>query len=168
MAEIHKFEAAGLGKAPYCFIGMSQKIFKAPGITKPGGCCDYCSTAIANCFHLMSSDGKEFIVGCECIRKAGDAGLMRAVRQEEAKKRHARDAAKYIETKAKLEVIIANNLNALANKPHPSVQGLTLLDYAQFILTNAKQTGTMKLYRMLVKELSLLQDSATTRKLIEG
>ena len=167
MDSIHKFEAAGLGKAPYRFVGMSQKIFKAPGITKPGGCCDYCSTAIANCFHLVSSDGKEFVVGSECIKKVGDAGLMQAVKQAESKKRHARDAAKYVEIKAKLEIIVTNNLNALANKPHPSAQGLTLLDYAQFMLTNAGQAGTMKLYRMLIKELDLLQDSAATKILLQ-
>jgi hypothetical protein len=77
---------------------------------------------------------------------------MQVVKQAESKKRRARDAAKYIEIKAKLEIIVTNNLNALANRPHPSIQGKTLLDYAQWILTNAGQAGIKKLYTILTKE----------------
>lgn len=35
---VHKWEQAGLGKAPFRFIGMEEKVFVVPGVmSKPRG-----------------------------------------------------------------------------------------------------------------------------------
>jgi hypothetical protein len=64
VSTIHVFEASGLGKAPYTFLGVSVKVgplklsdgseVGAPG--QPMGCCKFCGTG---------ADGKDFYVGCE-------------------------------------------------------------------------------------------------------
>lgn len=95
----HVFERAGLGLAPYKFLGMEEK--RGPIVTElgggirqmvgspgqPMGCCQYCSTGIAYCYWLQSADGKKFYVGSECILKSGDAGLRKVVKDEQKKQR---------------------------------------------------------------------------------
>jgi hypothetical protein len=67
---LHPFESAGLGLAPFVCVGISEEWFKlADGTAKPAGSCDYCATAIAYKCHILSSDGKRFHVGCDCVRK---------------------------------------------------------------------------------------------------
>lgn len=93
---VHRFEAAGLGKAPFRFVGFQVVKFQAcPGAPiQPGTSCDYCGTGIMNVFRCESSDGKTFKVGCDCIAKVGDAGLMRAVKRVQAKARAEVTAAR--------------------------------------------------------------------------
>lgn len=87
---IHCFEAAGLGKAPFVYLGCEyqeishgERVLGSIGgvaiTTRPGGTCQYCGTAIVNLFRIRSSDGNEFIVGSECVLKTGDEGLIKLV-----------------------------------------------------------------------------------------
>lgn len=67
---IHTFEQAGLGKAPFRFVGMFEKrgpipcpdgtMIGAPG--QPMGTCDFCGNGIAQCCQIESADGKIFVV----------------------------------------------------------------------------------------------------------
>jgi len=67
----HAFERAGLGLAPFRYAGMEEKVYVAfPGApAQPAGTCDYCGNGIKYCCHVKSADGKEFIVGTDCIEK---------------------------------------------------------------------------------------------------
>lgn len=58
----HPWEKAGLGRAPFRFVMMT----KAPG---KGDGCHYCGTGIVYLFHCVSSDGRKFHVGCDCIAR---------------------------------------------------------------------------------------------------
>jgi hypothetical protein len=84
--KVHVFETAGLGKAPFKFVGYyvdRGRTYTTPqGLTvtvgapgQPTGTCDYCTKNIAHCFQIESADGKKFVVGSECVMKTGDAGL---------------------------------------------------------------------------------------------
>ena len=77
---MHVFDRAGLGKPPYKFIGFVTKKYQAcqGAPVQPGACCDYCGQGIMYVCQLESADKKHFEVGCDCIRRAGDAGLLRA------------------------------------------------------------------------------------------
>lgn len=111
---IHPFESAGLGLAPFRFVGLSEKVYVAcPGATaKPAGTCDYCSTGIKYCCHIRSHDGKSFIVGTDCVRKIGreDNRLLTAVEREVAKlekaKRDAKRQAKWEKVRAEREAAL--------------------------------------------------------------
>lgn len=90
----HKFEQAGLGLAPYRLVGTYQLPSAELAGTNPeaynlawkhapagAGMCDYCGTGINNNFICKSSDGKQFIIGCECVKKLGDNQLMTQVKK---------------------------------------------------------------------------------------
>ena len=67
---IHPFEKAGLGKAPFFYKGHSEKAISCPdGTVKPAGTCAYCGTAIRYQMHIASSDKNNFVVGCDCVQK---------------------------------------------------------------------------------------------------
>jgi len=151
---VHVFEAEGLRKAPYTFLGiqlMVGPITRADGsqIGSPGqpmGTCQFCGTGIKDCYFLRSADGREFYVGCDCIRKSGDKGLLRVVSVEEKKKRRAAAERKREKANAaRMEVrehvidqLTNQNLRSkLAGQKHPVIPGMTLLDYVEFLVFRA-------------------------------
>ncbi len=162
----HKFERAGLGKAPFRIVGFEEKrgpISLGDGLTvgapgQPMGSCHFCGTGITDCFTIESADGRRFIVGSTCVGKTGDEGLISTVKREVAKKRtearHAREAEKIGVLKAKLAdpVIRAS----LQTKAHPQAwrrdQGATLLDWAEWMMTHAGNSGKMAVGRRLREE----------------
>lgn len=94
----HRFELAGLGKAPFVVTGMHVAKYQAcpDAPVQPGSSCDYCGTAIMYVYGIQGADGSRFKVGCDCVAKTGDAGLvkqtkraLRAHRSEERAKRYA-------------------------------------------------------------------------------
>ena len=63
---LHPFEVRGLGQSPFHYAGFEVMATKEG---QPAGTCDYCSTGIKYAAIIQSSDGKRFVVGCECVRK---------------------------------------------------------------------------------------------------
>jgi hypothetical protein len=97
MLNLHAFEKSGNGRAPFHCVGFAA--IPSPSLAehnveaynralralpKDVGCgtCDHCGTAIMNNFIIESSDGNRFVVGCDCVAKTGDAGLVKEVRAE--------------------------------------------------------------------------------------
>lgn len=69
----HRWEIAGLGRAPFQCTGMSeQRHDMGGGRSKAGGTCDYCGQGILYVFHILSSDGRKFKVGCDCVAHTHD------------------------------------------------------------------------------------------------
>lgn len=147
---IHKFEAAGLGKAPFKFVGAETKTYQAcPGAPiQPGGSCDYCGTAITIHCHVVSADGKRFKVGSDCIAKVGDAGLKRAVDQVKKAAKKAREQARIAEGAGMLwDPELREKLEA---QPHPNgFKGKTLLDWANWMLDHAGTRGKLQVARTI-------------------
>ncbi len=142
---IHRFERAGLGKAPFQFTGtVTEKVFCVPGGTpKAGSSCDYCGTGIRYEFWVNSSCGKTFKVGCDCIHKTGDRGLIKQISVAERKLRDVKNAAAKVRKADKLakridaaKLILPTVQGTLASQPHPNqhfaAQGKTLLDYVRW------------------------------------
>lgn len=147
---VHKFELAGLGKAPFKFIGVEHKVYQAcPGAPiQPGGSCDYCATAISYFFWCKSADGKTFKVGCDCIAKVGDAGLKRAVDKVKKEQLKARQAARIASGAAMLaDPELREKLEA---QPHPyGFTGKTLLDWCNWMLDNAGNAGKIRVAKVI-------------------
>ena len=148
-SQVHRFEVAGLGKAPFQFTGLvTENVFCPPGGTpKPGGSCDFCSTGIKFEFWVRSADGKEFKVGCDCIHKTGDRGLIQQISAAERKLRDLKNAAAKARKVARLaerveaaKAALPNVRGKLSEQPHPSKyfaeQGRTLLDYVNWCFEN--------------------------------
>ena len=149
-SSIHRFELAGLGKGPFSFTGnVTEKTYCAcqGAPVQPGSSCDYCGTGIKFEFWVRSADGNEFKVGCDCIHKTGDRGLIQQISAAERKLRDAKNAAAKVRKAAKLAARIEAAQaklpavrGTLASKPHPSTyfadQGKTLLDYVNWCFEN--------------------------------
>jgi hypothetical protein len=155
----HRFETAGLGLAPFKYIGFSQSKFQAaPGEPiRAGSSCDYCGTAIMDCYAIESSDGKVFKVGSDCVAKTGDRGIMVAVKsaanKHKLEARHASEAKRIAAFEAELATEAVRTV--LAAIPHPrqywADQGQTLLDSVEWFMSNAGNSGKLKTARMVAK-----------------
>jgi len=107
---IHPFQKAGLGIAPFrvlayeCRRGPIKRVengvlvtYGSPG--QPVTACEYCSTPIVHVYIIESSDGREFVVGCECVRKTGDAHLLKQSKQHLGEFRAKQREAQRVERK---------------------------------------------------------------------
>lgn len=168
--DLHVFEAAGLGTAPFRYLGFTElrgpiKILEngvwnglesgAPG--QPMGTCAYCGQGIAICCEIRSADGKTFVVGSDCVEKTGDAGL-RKVKTDVAKFKAAATKAREEERIDALLVRLQNDAPLLAllnGKPSPNKwraeNGETLLDSVIWFLHNAGHAGKIKTVRMVAR-----------------
>lgn len=149
----HVFEH--LGPAPYKFLSMETRIYKAApeAPAQPGSSCDHCGTAIVYVFWLKAADGKVFKVGSICIGKSGDAGLRRVVSDVERKAR----AAKAVDRRVRIEAALADpeTRAKLAAKPHPmGWSGKTLLDWATWMHAHAGNAGHERIERALKEALA--------------
>lgn len=166
-AKIHKFESAGLGLAPYRYVGCERTVvvlgIGPDASTRPGATCDFCGTAISTSFYLVSADERRFKVGCDCIAKAGDEGLVRKiaadVRKMESDKRAARDAKRNATALARAAELFANPevCAKLAAMPHPQAwraeKGETMLDSMKWLIDHAgtqTRVNTIKAIERLI------------------
>lgn len=155
----HAFEVAGLGLAPFRFVGLSENVIRYPdGSSKAGGTCDYCGTGIASECHILSADGQWHKVGCDCIRKVGDEGLFRAFKTSPEYRKHQRDMrrAKDLATREHLDALIADNAARLAALPHPrgftdrkTGTALTMMDQISWMLNHCGAAGRGRLLKQV-------------------
>lgn len=109
---IHKWEAQGLGQAPFTCVGLyslparslaeyNPQAYQAELAQMPKGfdigTCAVCGMALTNNFLIRTGCGRQFSVGCDCVKKAGDAGLVDAV---QARKRAADREKRFQEREA--------------------------------------------------------------------
>lgn len=147
---VHRFERAGLGKAPFAFTGeVTEKTYCAcqGAPVQAGSTCDYCGTCIRYEFWVKSSDSKTFKVGCDCIHKTGDVGLIgqistaeRKLRDVKNQKAKERKLARLNERIAAARATLPSVRHLLASQPHPTNyfadQGRTMLDYVNWCFEN--------------------------------
>lgn len=155
---IHPFQAAGLGNAPFRYVGVEHQeiaygervIGSAGGVpitTKPGGTCAYCRKYIVNLFVVESMDGNRFHVGCDCIRKVNVIGT-KAMDKDVKEMKKSREAARIAEAKANLP-----HAHGLRSQPHPNAfhaaNGKTLADYVAWLFKNSGTSGMLRAARMV-------------------
>lgn len=147
--DVHKLERAGMGRAPYKYIGYEHKTFQAchGAPVQVGGSCDYCATGITNMFWFESADGKRFKLGSECANKTGDNGMIRSVKEQVNKEKTAKRKAS---EKESIDWILSN-LEAVKQifglHPHPleyrAEKGETLWNWAEWMMANSGNAGKM-------------------------
>ena len=153
---IHRFELAGLGKGPFRFTGaMTEKVHCVPGCApKAGSSCDYCGTGIRYEFWVVSADNKTFKVGCDCIHKTGDRGLIQQITKAERELRDMKNKAAKERKIAKLllrieaaKELLKGVRGTLNSQPHPNDyfarEGKTLLNYVEWCLVNAAEKACL-------------------------
>lgn len=162
--DIHPFEKAGLGIAPFRFVGMSEKVYVAcqGAPEQPAGTCDYCSTGIRYCCHIVSADGKEFIVGQDCVRKTDRDSLLNAVEKAMAEVNRKNRAAKRQVVRDREQARINAALALLDNPevsdelqatPHPfeslAKDGKSYLDYIEYMRRWGGHSGLIKVSKVI-------------------
>lgn len=146
----HPWESAGLGEAPFRFDGHELKLFVVPGCPpRAGSSCDFCGTAIADCFWIRSTDGKRFKVGIDCVQKIAGKGervrsdAEKAWRALATERRHAAQDEKIAAAAAALTD--PDVRRGLAERPHPAgVAGKTLLDWVEWMNAHAGRAGKVR------------------------
>jgi hypothetical protein len=93
--EQHVFEKSGLGHAPFRFLGVYELPSASLAETNPSaynaalaemppgfhcGTCAYCGMPLKYNYLIKSSDSRTFSVGCECVNKTHDGGLVKKVK----------------------------------------------------------------------------------------
>lgn len=114
----HVFTASGLGESPFRCIGIAS--IPSPSLAEANpiayrnalrdlppahkcGTCAFCGMAIMHNFLIVSSDGKRFSVGCECVRKTGDAGLLSDVKAAKKRQQIANQEARWAAARKRQE-----------------------------------------------------------------
>ncbi len=148
MASNHPFERAGLGIAPFQFVGMSESFIRHPdGTTQAGSSCQYCSTGIRYLFHIKSADGRTFYVGSDCVEKTCKPGgpIVTAVQKAARAAKKIADAAKLKERIVVTRAILDANPALLTDRGHPNEWrarcGDTARDYVEFLLRSGGAKG---------------------------
>ena len=153
---IHKFEIAGLGKAPFAVVGFEVRKFQAcqGAPIQPGASCRFCGRGIQNVFLIKSSDGKIFPVGSECVEKTDDSWLTQSVDKMKSRNRRESANAKCADLTARAKDALQSKAvrSALDAKPHPHGRaGATLLSYLEWCLTNAGRAGRTKAAKVILE-----------------
>lgn len=168
---MHPFEKAGLGKAPFRCLGLEyqeirygERVVNVGGVectTKPGGTCALCGQYIVNMFRIESADGQRFHVGSDCVLKTCDKhdDIVQQVNEELSKKRKAarqtatqRKWHKVHETMSKIDdPAFAAHLRSL---PHPKIDGMTLLDWVQWMSKYAGLSGMERVCKVIEREMA--------------
>jgi hypothetical protein len=82
--DVHTFSLSGLGDAPFKLCHPGDEDAK----TSTAFFCEHCGTAIKNRYFVKSADGKVSVVGVDCLKKTGDAGLTDGVKRLRRQLRH--------------------------------------------------------------------------------
>jgi len=159
--ELHPFERAGFGVAPFKYDGMTKNVYIShPGAPhQPGGSCDYCCNGIMFEFWVKSADGKRFKVGSDCINRIYrsdnekrcpiKAAIDRDRRKHETELRHEREQR---QIKSLFESI---DVDAMAAAPHQvesrAERGETAADQLAWYMKNAGTAGKLKILKMMAK-----------------
>lgn len=135
---VHPWEKAGLGKAPFKWLGVFEDrgphrypqadgtVLEVGAPGQPMGCCAYCGQGIAECHRIRSSDGKEFTVGCDCVRKVEHKGspvytqAVRAQKDRANAKARVRAQERAKANDAKLTTLLADPVLQARLKALPS------------------------------------------------
>lgn len=163
---IHPFERAGLGVAPFAFVGVEKNWFCAypgdPG--KPGGSCDYCGTGIAYEYWVQDATGKRFKVGSDCAGKLARtdasiacpdrvlADIKHAAHRLAREQRWAREMVREGEAAAAVKALLADEavVASLQSRPHPHAalaDRWTAYDYVDWLLDHGQSRRALTFVR---------------------
>lgn len=155
--EIRYYWEPLFGPGPYRFHGCTEETYQAcPGApTQPGTSCDVCGQGIRYVAWFTTPDGARFKTGLDCAEKSGRKDVIGAIRKAKRAldKQHRQDLARR-KLGASWYALGAQS-ETLRAKPHPYQwardKGLSLYDWAEWMLSNGGDKGRGDVYRMLNK-----------------
>lgn len=165
----HVFEIAGLGAAPFTFLGIEDSAAKvntddgmvrttgADGFdyyTKPGGSCDFCGTYIVIFCWIRDAKGKRFKVGTSCASKTDDKGIVDKAKRAANKLKRTKQVAREQVRIDAARAAFVNDLKGvrawLASFPHPheyrAEKGATWADCVEWSLVDSGRAHVERVY----------------------
>jgi hypothetical protein len=180
---IHPFEAAGLGTAPFKFVGSWRSIYVAcqGAPAQPGSSCDYCGQSISDVYDILSADGKRFHVGSDCVMKVyarSDIGVDDVAKDVAAakrvlgrEKREEKSKRDWDDVNATWDNITQETKDRMGELPHPmgfsdreTGKPLTLWDWAEWMYNHAGLKGRKQVMKVIKK----YEEGFQTQKKQEG
>jgi len=164
---LHIWQRAGLGIAPFRFIGFSQKTYVAchGAPVQPGACCAYCGQGIINCCEVKDSTGRRFVVGIDCIERVGEAGILKMVKTSAEYRAHQaelRNKKAEAVTQA-ISALLIEQADTLRSIPHPNGfrdratrELLTAHDYLAWMFQNSGASGRKRALKIVQSSLASL------------
>jgi hypothetical protein len=161
----HVFETAGLGRAPFrylgCFVSVGPiKLADGSEVGAPGqpmGTCSYCGAGIKNCCRIKSSDGIVSIVGCDCVAKTGDKGLKALVQKQvnvwskEREQGRVSTLQDRLVNDQGLRSLLMGMAHPKGFKNRETGEELTMLDQVEWMMANSGHAGRMRMVRSIAK-----------------
>jgi hypothetical protein len=109
-------------------------------------------------FDVVSSDGKRFHVGSDCVLKTGDAKLVAGVKKAVSKANKVKREAKAKDVAAELAALLADETarSRMAEIEFVSAYGRksTLLEHADFVAPRCGAAGRARLLKFLAEKLA--------------
>ena len=161
---MHPFEKAGLGEAPFTFVGVVIRQGPIRSVTKEGitvevgspgqpmGTCRYCSQGIKECCIIRDAHGAQFEVGNTCVYKTDDEPMVKETKKAINKSRRERRQQREADRIAAARTYMDNHPEVgaqLGDRPHPAIEGKTMLDYVEWMLAHAGRAGKLKVARAI-------------------
>lgn len=120
MSDLHPFQRAGLGFAPFTLVRVERHA---------GGACGYCGSLIGHRFVCKDVDGREFVVGSDCIAKVAATGRHDPKMARDAKRLAAEAERDNWEARRRAAWEAIQSRPALfTDQPHPWKTGATMRD----------------------------------------
>ncbi len=120
VSDLHPFQRAGLGFAPFTLARVERHA---------GGGCAYCGTMISHRFVCRDVDGREFVVGSDCISRVLAGGRQDPKLVRDAQRAAAAAEQQDREDRRRAAWAALQAYPALfTDKPHPWKTGATLRD----------------------------------------
>lgn len=148
-AGTHPFERAGLGRAPFRFIGMTREVYQAcaDAPMQPGAACEYCGQGIMYVCMIEDATGRKFKVGSDCVEKTYGHGSSIQNKAEQDRKRLEAEAKarRLAERVERAKAILIEHPRLLTDEPHPYAASnqshWTLRDRVEWLFANAGARG---------------------------
>lgn len=141
-----------LEKNPMAYNAAMAQLAAELRIREGLGSCAHCGRPIKFIYVVECADSSRWGVGCSCIERLSyhkDRGLVSKVKQAKAKQAKK----KRLEAVSSGESWITDNLDALRLINHPTRNGLTMVDYLNWIWANAGTAGKTRAIKTAKKAL---------------
>lgn len=156
---LHPFERKGLGRAPFRFVAFRRE----------SGGCAFCGRSIARSCLVVDLDGREFVVGTDCVRRTCGGDELLAEMDRELKQHKKQEAAARYEARRETcwsALQIAPDL--LADKPHPVPWRTTeTLRDEVLRLLRGTQAARMKAFKLVEAALAERASAGAHRTLMD-